>query len=199
MLLLILAALWVALLLPPHLRNRAENRPADSIGDFRHQLRVLDRIGPTAVSPANSLRGARRPASSLGLGLGRPAGRRLATEVVAASRYARRYAAARALAPDAMRRRASQRRRRDILFSLVGLTGLSAIIGFVPGMSVMWLVTGAVGVMLVLYVGLLLHMRNRAAERELKVSFLPARGSRVAAPDPSPAPAPAFAYRRSAQ
>ena len=206
MLLLILAALWVALLLPPHLRNRAENRPADSIGDFRHQLRVLDRIGPTAVSPANSLRGARRPAASLGLGLGRPSSsRRLASEVVAA----RRYAAARSMAPDALRRRASQRRRRDILFSLVGLTGLSAIIGFVPGMSVMWFVTAVGGVMLALYVGMLLHMRNRAAEREMKVSFLPAarRGgvarvagvAGVAAPDPSPAPAPAFAYRRSAQ
>src|SRR5947207_11987051 len=107
-----------------------------------------------------------------------------------------------------MRRRASQRRRRDILFSLVGLTGLSAIIGFVPGMSVMWLVTGVVGVMLVLYVGLLLHMRNRAAERDMKVSFLPAAGqaragaraharARMVAPDPSPVPAPAFAYRRS--
>jgi len=197
-LLLILAALWVALLLPPHLRNRAENRPADSIGDFGHQLRVLDRIGPAVVSPANSLRGARRPTPSLGLGLRGPsAGRPLATDVVAA----RRYAAARAVSPEGMRRRASQRRRRDILFSLVGLTGLSAIIGFVPGMSVMWLVTGVVGVALVLYVGLLLHMRNRAAEREMKVSFLPARGARarVGAPDPSPAPAPAFAYRRSAQ
>jgi hypothetical protein len=197
-LLLILAALWVALLLPPHLRNRAENRPADSIGDFRHQLRVLDRIGPTAVSPANSLRGARRPIPPIGLGLGRPAptpSGHLAAEVVAA----RRYAAVRAMSPDAVRRRSSQRRRRDILFSLVGLTGLSAIIGFVPGLSVLWLVTAVVGVLLAFYVGLLLHMRNRSAERDMKVHFLPARGARVGAPDPSPVPAPAFAYRRTAQ
>ena len=195
MLLLILAALWVALLLPPHLKNRAENRPADSIGDFRHQLRVLDRIGPTAVSPANALRGARRPVPSLGLGLRPPVSGHLAAEVVAA----RRYAAARAMSSDAIRRRSSQRRRRDILFSLVGLCGLSLIIGFVPGLSVLWFVSAGVGVLLVFYVGLLVQMRNRAAERDMKVHFMPARGARVGASDPSPAPAPAFAYRRAAQ
>ena len=57
MVLLILAALWAALLVPPYLRNRAENRPADSIGDFRHQLRVLQRTGPSSVAPANRLFG----------------------------------------------------------------------------------------------------------------------------------------------
>ena len=43
--------LWAALLVPPYLRNRAENRPADSIGDFRHQLRVLQRTGPSSSAP----------------------------------------------------------------------------------------------------------------------------------------------------
>jgi hypothetical protein len=177
------------LLLPPHLRNRAESRAADSIGDFRHQLRVLDRIGPTAVNPANSLRGIRNSVPAFGPG--RPAAPRLASEVVAA----RRTAAARAATPEVMRRRASQRRRRDILFSLIGLTGLSGIVGFVPGLSAVWLVTAVVGLALALYVVLLVNMRNRAAEREMKLRFLPGGAGRDGRHGE---PQPALLLRRSA-
>src|SRR5205807_5282983 len=44
--LLILAVVWAAVLVPPWLRNRADARPADSITAFRHRLRVLERTGP---------------------------------------------------------------------------------------------------------------------------------------------------------
>jgi hypothetical protein len=54
--LLILAAIWAVVLVPPYFRRRSESRPADSIGDFRHQLRVLQRSGPMSVAPANKLR-----------------------------------------------------------------------------------------------------------------------------------------------
>ncbi|MDP9441429.1 MAG: hypothetical protein M3P34_04460, partial [Actinomycetota bacterium] len=55
MLLIVLAAVWAAVLIPPVLRARAENRPSGSISDFRHQLRVLGRTSPAArISPAAS-------------------------------------------------------------------------------------------------------------------------------------------------
>ena len=41
--LVILAAIWAAVLLPPFLQSRSENRPADSISTFRNQLHVLER------------------------------------------------------------------------------------------------------------------------------------------------------------
>ena len=41
--LLILAVIWAAVLLPPYLQNRSESRPADSISSFQRQLSVLER------------------------------------------------------------------------------------------------------------------------------------------------------------
>ena len=46
MVLLILAVVWAAVLVPPWLRNRADARPADSITAFRRRLSVLERTGP---------------------------------------------------------------------------------------------------------------------------------------------------------
>lgn len=45
MVLLILGAVWAAVLIPPALRARAEASPGDSIGSFHHQLNVLRRTG----------------------------------------------------------------------------------------------------------------------------------------------------------
>src|SRR5205823_14983031 len=142
---------------------RAENRPADSIGDFRHQLRVLQRTGPSSVAPANRLWG---PAPS----------------VPPYAPYA--VGLRRSMSPSAMRRRAAQRRRRDIFLSLLALTSLSGVCGFVPGLSAVWYLTGVMAVALVGYVLLLVRMRNLAAEREMKLRFLPHpdRSEREAAP-----------------
>ena len=46
MLLLILAAIWAAVLLPPWLQNRRERRPNDSIVSFQTQLATLQRATP---------------------------------------------------------------------------------------------------------------------------------------------------------
>lgn len=45
MVLLILGAVWAAVLIPPALRARAEASPGDTIGSFHHQLNVLRRTG----------------------------------------------------------------------------------------------------------------------------------------------------------
>jgi hypothetical protein len=44
--LLVVAAAWAAVLLPPLLRNRLENRPNSSVLDFRNQLSSLQRVVP---------------------------------------------------------------------------------------------------------------------------------------------------------
>src|SRR5262245_37604674 len=45
--LLVVAAAWAAVLLPPLLRSRIENRPNSSVTDFRNQLSSLQRAMPS--------------------------------------------------------------------------------------------------------------------------------------------------------
>ena len=60
LLLIVLAGVWAALLVPPLVRSRRDNRPSGSIHEFRRQLHVLGRTSPAGIA---SLRGgARRPA-----------------------------------------------------------------------------------------------------------------------------------------
>ena len=47
--LVILAVIWAAVLVPPYLQNRSDSRPADSISTFRNQLSVLERRAHSAV------------------------------------------------------------------------------------------------------------------------------------------------------
>src|SRR4051794_25876290 len=44
--LLVVAAAWAAVLVPPLLRSRIENRPNSSVSDFRDQLSSLQRAMP---------------------------------------------------------------------------------------------------------------------------------------------------------
>lgn len=54
--LLAVAAAWAAVLLPPMLRSRMENRPGSSVTDFRRQLSTLQRAVPTrSVAPMRSM------------------------------------------------------------------------------------------------------------------------------------------------
>lgn len=57
--LLVIAAAWAAVLVPPLIRNRIENRPNSSVTDFRRQLNKLQSTVPSrAGSP---MRGIARP------------------------------------------------------------------------------------------------------------------------------------------
>ena len=58
MVLVVLAVVWAVVLIPPWLRNRAEGRPADSIGAFHRQLTTLERTGPEPP-PARTTRAPR--------------------------------------------------------------------------------------------------------------------------------------------
>ncbi|MEO6570517.1 MAG: hypothetical protein ABIO83_03125 [Ilumatobacteraceae bacterium] len=57
--LLVVAAAWAAVLIPPLLRSRIENRPNSSVTDFRRQLNKLQSTVPNRAS--GSMRGMARP------------------------------------------------------------------------------------------------------------------------------------------
>ncbi len=57
--LLAVAAVWAAVIIPPLLRSRSENRPNSSVSDFRRQLSTLQRAVPTRTMVP--MRGMARP------------------------------------------------------------------------------------------------------------------------------------------
>jgi hypothetical protein len=57
--LLAVAAVWAAVIIPPLLRSRSENRPNSSVTDFRRQLSTLQRAVPTRTMVP--MRGMARP------------------------------------------------------------------------------------------------------------------------------------------
>ena len=154
MLLLILAVVWAAVLVPPWLRSRADARPADSISAFHHRLTVLERTGPIGSRRVPLI--AHRPdGAGYVPAVGRPAPR---SQMAAMSSRAR-----------------TQRRRRDIFVGMLAAMATSLVLGFIPSLRILWVVHLLVDAMFVTYVALLVHMRNQAAERDMKVRFLPQR------------------------
>jgi hypothetical protein len=57
LILLVVAAAWFAVLVPPLLRSRFERRPGSSVTDFRRQLSTLQRsgVGPRGVQPVRMM------------------------------------------------------------------------------------------------------------------------------------------------
>lgn len=56
MILLAVGAVWLAVIVPPLLRSRVENRPNSSITDFRRQLSTLQRTVPTrSMAPMRTM------------------------------------------------------------------------------------------------------------------------------------------------
>ena len=157
--LLILAVVWAVFLVPQVLRARAEKTQADSIGAFRNQLSVLERTSPGGTP-------------------GRPA--RTATGVPAV--YAGRPVGLRVSQKELVRRR-----RQNILLGLLALMATTLLLGVV--VPRFFLVHVLLDVLFVAYCALLVRARNLAAERDMKVRYLPSLGG--------PAPEPALLLRRS--
>ena len=179
---LLLVIVWVAVLAPSFLRHRAEGSLHDSVGSFHRSLRILERTAPGGVAPANRLR-VIHPDAAFAAPVERAA--------VATASYP--MAARPRVAP---RVQTMRRRRRDVLMVLVTGTVGSFLLGFIPGVSIMWAITGVLALCLAGYVALLIRIRNNAAEREMKLSFLPSSGSMGLGANPRPQPA--YALRRSA-
>jgi len=163
--LLILAVIWAAVLIPPALRARAEGRPADSITAFHRQLSTLRRTGPRTgrdpeiVVPDDDFGQGHVARMTLATSHGAPVGIR--AHAVAARRNARR-------------------RRRDVLMALLVAAGTTLVLGAIPALRMLWLVHVAVDVLLLGYVSLLVRQRNLATERDLKVRLLPTASRRQA-------------------
>jgi hypothetical protein len=170
--LVVLAIIWVAVLVPPALRARAEGRPGDSVHAFRRQLVVLRRTGPHATRSAapewarSRGYGSRGPAPVTSL-----AARRAQATHRPVSRSPRAVGVSRVGVPTARSR--TLRRRRDVFAALLGAAAVSLLLGLFPAFRVLLLVHVAVDVLLVAYVALLIRQRSLAAEREMKVRFLP--------------------------
>ena len=178
MVLLVLAGIWAAVLIPPAVRARAEGRPGDSVVNFRRQLSVLRRTGPHraslngggrtaggdhwyrphAVAPLTPVHGPLRSTRTAQIG----------TMHRAPVRPVR--TAAPTFSPSRSR---TIRRRRDVLSALVVAVLATLVLGLLPAFRVMLVAHLVADVLLVAYVALLVHQRNVAAERDMKVRFLP--------------------------
>lgn len=178
MVLLVLAGIWAAVLIPPAIRARAEGRPGDSIHNFKRQLTVLRRTGPHRASPTGGGRVAggdhwyRSHASQSAL---TPVhGPLRSTRTGPAAAYRSPAAAARVASPAASAARSRTiRRRRDVLTALLVAAVATLALGLLFSMGVMLIAHVVADVLLVAYVALLVHQRNVAAERDMKVRFLP--------------------------
>jgi hypothetical protein len=143
--LLILAALWAVVLVPPLVRARGE-RSTDSVGAFRHRLGVLGRTH---------------------------AGPRSAPVVVAASHPSVQPYRQFATAPPRRVSPAAAKRRRDVL-AVLGAASLVLLAGAsLSGRALFWGMFLFVFALLVIYVGLLARMQRLAQERAVKVRYLP--------------------------
>jgi len=141
--LLILAAIWAAVLVPPYLQNRRETRPGDSIASFRSQLSVLERTTPGA-----------RASNLAHLDVGRVAPPRRSAPSAAA-----------------MRRAEVRRRRRDVFLTLLGAVGVTFVLALALGGWV-WALHLGVDLLFGAYVLMLINLQQRSMEREHKVRYL---------------------------
>jgi hypothetical protein len=65
------------------------------------------------------------------------------------------------------------RRRRDVLSALIVAVVGTLGLGLIPAFHILLMANVLADVLLVAYVALLVHQRNAAAERDMKVRFLP--------------------------
>jgi hypothetical protein len=143
--LLFLVAVGWAIYLASWLRSRSEHRSVNSISSFNKHLSVLERTSPTRVGlPAVS---ARRSASQLPPGYG-PVGRR-----------------------SVMSLDEARKRRRDVLFALVGAALVTLVAAVLVGGAFVWLHLLA-DVLVGGYVVLLVRAQRLAVERRTKVRYL---------------------------
>jgi hypothetical protein len=144
--------------------------------NFRRQLSVLRRTGPHraslngggraaggehwyrphAVAPIAPVHGPRRSTRTSSMPMHRATVRPLP-----------------AASPSSAARSRTMRRRRDVLSALVVAVLATLVLGLLPAFRVMLVAHLVADILLVAYVALLIHQRNVAAERDLKVRFLP--------------------------
>ena len=147
--LLILAVVWGVFLVPQVLRARADRGPADSIGSFRNQLSMIEQSLGTGGAAASSAVRYARPAPLGGGVIGAPVRQ--------------------AYAPPS--RAELQRRRQNVLLGLLAAVVATLALGLV--WKPLFVLNGVADLALAAYVAILVRVRTIAAEREMKVRYLP--------------------------
>jgi hypothetical protein len=174
--LLVVAAAWAAVLIPPLLRSRIENRPNSSVSDFRRQLNRLQSSVPARAG--GSMRPVGRPLAPSPLyrqaAPGRPGVRTAPRPATVRSSHhrggygssasdhsagMRRHSevALRRMSPAAERRR----RRTNVLFSLVLLSASTLFLAATTKATVMLYLFAIVFLALCGYMYLLAQIRQR--------------------------------------
>ena len=168
--LMILAVMWAAVLLPPWLRGRRESNPRDPILTFRRQLSVLERGAPIAGAAAPSV--APWGSATIGRRFSGPASS--ATYAPASSRTARAVRAG-----GVITLRQARMRRRVIIVGLAAGAVFCLALGLTSATARPLLVGHVLcDLCLGAYLTVLLRVRHEAAEREMKVHFLPGASAR---------------------
>jgi len=141
--LILLAVVWAAVLVPPFVRNRRNARPDNSVVSFRAQLSTLER-----ATPGTSLRSVSTSSSS-------PS----ASPVTVSGRPR----------SGSARRSDVKRRRREVLVTLLGATGFTFVLLVTVGGSLVTTAFLASAGGLGAYVFALRQLRARSMERVAKV------------------------------
>jgi hypothetical protein len=202
--LLVVAAAWAAVLVPPLLRSRIENRPNSSVSDFRDQLSSLQRAMPArgvamrsmgrplAQSPLSRPAAAGRPgmrggrthsgtlASARATGTGMGVRRR--PEPVRTHDTAPRVRSHAERASRPTGRDALKRRRANVLKYLALTTGCTLFLAATTQAEAMVWVAVVLVVALLGYVCLLGQLRQRDLQRELRASYVTAEPERERLP-----------------
>jgi hypothetical protein len=185
----ILAAMWVLVLVPPLLRSRSEGRPSTSVGSFRHQLATLSRAGPGSRGAMRSLQ--RSVAPMHGLGRRAVGADRRQMRGPVSPHYddyededppPRGYAPSTSVRPRTARpasigysvrssRAEARRRRQNVLFFLLVAAAVTAMAGFGLGISALIAVHLLVDALLVFYVYLLVQLRRAEEQRAMRYAW----------------------------
>ena len=197
--LIILAIIWAVYLGWYATQSKSNRQSGDSIASFRNQLAILERRAPGSGSrdflgtSAGNLPlafgrpGARSRKGTAGRSLGRSPG----MSPVPGTRMG---SVPMPRTPSMPNLSGVRKRRRDVLVGLLGAAGVTLVLGILPPLHMLLVAHLLVDGILVAYVVMLIQIRNHAAERELKVRFLP-----TATPLPSMMHSePALTLRRTA-
>jgi hypothetical protein len=147
---LVLGALWAAVLVPPILRARG-NATIGGVGDFMARLGSIGRHESRRSTPRGML------GSSAGL-----LGPRPVEPIAPPVRHMH--------IPGAMT--PAQKRRRDVLVVLLCGVGFTFLLAFVGHNVALWFLQLIADVLLVAYVLLLLQFKNRAHAHRTKVAYI---------------------------
>ena len=171
--LLVLAALWAVVLLPPLLKSRATRlHSSDSIGDFNYKLDVLSRTnGSTSRRPRRS------PERSVSMSRPLPV-----------PQYSSPYRGARpSRGPVGMSSSARAAKRRGDVLRILAVTVVGTMaLAYFSGSTAMWALQVLADIALVAFLGLWAWARNLQADHARTVRYLPQRRT------------PEFALRRTA-